>query len=287
MGLAREHRALIDAAFAINEGGGAALKDGKHFRNSVQASEKVSVNFRLTVKNPGGHSSVPSKENAITRLSAGLVRLGAFDFPVHLNDVTRSYFEKLATIESPEIAADMKAILAPTPDPAAVARLADKPFYNAQMRTTCVATRLDGGHAVNALPQTARATINCRMLPNDKVEDILAGLVSAVADDKIAVEMTSTPQLSPPSPLDSELMNAAQRLSAEMWPGIPVIPVMSTGATDSLVLRNIGIPAYGTSGLFTDPADNRTHGLNERIPVQSLYDGQEYLYRLVKMLATP
>jgi len=253
----------------------------------VQASEKIVANFSLTVKNPGGHSSVPLKENAITRLAAGLVRLGAFDFPVNLNDVTRGYFEKVAAIESGEVAVDMRAILAPTPDAAAVARLAEKPFYNAQMRTTCVATRLEGGHAVNALPQTARAIVNCRVLPNDTIEAIHQGLERAVADDKIAVAMLNTPQLSPPSPLDGEFMAAVERLTREMWPGVPVIPAMSTGATDSLVLRNAGMPAYGTSGLFVEPSDNRTHGLNERILVQSLYDGQEYLYRLVKTLASP
>jgi acetylornithine deacetylase/succinyl-diaminopimelate desuccinylase-like protein len=285
--LMREHREMIEAAFAINEGGGGALKDGKHFRNTVQASEKIVANFSLTVKNPGGHSSVPLKENAITRLAAGLVRLGAFDFPVNLNDVTRGYFEKVAAIESGEVAVDMRAILAPTPDAAAVARLAEKPFYNAQMRTTCVATRLEGGHAVNALPQTARAIVNCRVLPNDTIEAIHQGLERAVADDKIAVAMLNTPQLSPPSPLDGEFMAAVERLTREMWPGVPVIPAMSTGATDSLVLRNAGMPAYGTSGLFVEPSDNRTHGLNERILVQSLYDGQEYLYRLVKTLASP
>jgi acetylornithine deacetylase/succinyl-diaminopimelate desuccinylase-like protein len=285
--LVNQHRELIDAAFAINEGGSGALKDGKPFRNTVQASEKIVMNFRLEVRNPGGHSSLPVKDNAITRLAAGLVRLGAFDFPVHLNEVTRGYFEKLATIESPEIAADIKAVLAPTPDPAAVERLSEKPFYNAQLRTTCVATRLDGGHANNALPQTARATVNCRMLPDESVDDVLQTLARVVADDKIAVELVGMPQASPASPLDGDFMGAVERLTAEMWPGIPVIPAMSTGATDSRWLRNAGIAAYGTSGLFIDPADNRMHGLNERILVQSLYDGQEFLYRLVKILASP
>jgi acetylornithine deacetylase/succinyl-diaminopimelate desuccinylase-like protein len=180
----------------------------------------------------------------------------------------------------------MKAVLAPTPDPAALARLSEKPFYNAQLRTTCVATLINGGHAGNALPQSARATVNCRVLPHDSIEVVHQTLVGVLADDQIAVEMLGTPRPSPPSPLTAEFMGAVERLTAEMWPGIPVIPSMSTGATDSLYLRNAGIPAYGTSGLMVDPADYRAHGLNERIPVPSLYDGQAYLYRLVKMLAS-
>ncbi|MBV8168220.1 MAG: M20/M25/M40 family metallo-hydrolase [Alphaproteobacteria bacterium] len=281
-----QHRALIDAAFAINEGGGGSLRNGKAFRNHVQASEKIVANFRLTTKNVGGHSSLPVKDNAITRLAAGLVRLGAFDFPVHLSEVTSLWFERVAAIESPETAAAMRAVLATPPDSDAVARLSKSAGYNAQLRTTCVATLINGGHAGNALPQTASALVNCRVLPQDSIEEVHQTLVRVLADDQIAVTMVNTPRPSPPSPLTTEFMGAVERVTAEMWPGIPVIPAMSTGATDSLYLRNAGIAAYGTSGIMVDPADYRAHGLNERVPVQSLYEGQAYLYRLVKLLAS-
>jgi acetylornithine deacetylase/succinyl-diaminopimelate desuccinylase-like protein len=284
--LLEQHRPLIDAAFAINEGGGGMLRNGKATRNHVQASEKIVVNFRLTTKNLGGHSSLPVKNNAITRLAAGLVRLGAFDFPVHLSAVTRLWFERVAAIENPTIATDMRGLLAPTSDPDAVARLSRYAGYNAQLRTTCVATMLNGGHAGNALPQSASALVNCRVLPHDSIDDIHQTLVRVLAEDQIAVAMVNTPRPSPPSPLTEEFMGAVERVTAEMWPGIPVLPTMSTGATDSLYLRNVGIAAYGTSGIMIDPSDYRAHGLNERLRVQSLYDGQTYLYRLVKLLAS-
>ncbi len=284
--LVTNHRDLIDAEYALNEGAGVGVKNGKALRNGVQTSEKVSISFRLEVKNPGGHSSVPSKDNAIYRLSQGLVKLSQFDFPFSLNETTRAYFARSATQEEGQLAADMKAITLANPDPAAIARLSALPGYNALMRTTCVATMLEGGHAANALPQTARATVNCRILPGEAVEDIRKTLEKVVADPQIAITTSGHAVLSPPSPLNPELMGAVEKLSAEFWPGITVIPTMSTGATDGAFLRNAGIPTYGHSGRPSDIGENRAHGKDERVSVKSFFEGGEYLYRLVKMLSS-
>jgi len=285
--LLKNHRDLIDAEFALNEGGGVGLKDGKPIRNTVQTSEKVSYSYRLEVKNRGGHSSLPSKDNAIYHLAEGLTRLAHFDFPVRLNETTRAFFGRSADLEEPRVAADMRAMASAQPDPAAVARLSGTPAYNAQLRTTCVATMLEGGHAYNALPQVARATVNCRILPGEPVEEVTSALVRVLADEQISVTPIGTPNLSPPSPLNPEVMQAINALTAEFWPGIPVIPIMSSGATDGAYLRNAGIPTYGHSGLGTDIVDVRIHGKDERILVKSFYEGQEYLYRLVKVLSSP
>lgn len=280
-----EHRDLIDAEFALNEGGGVGVKDGKPIWNSVQTSEKVFQSFWLEAHNPGGHSSQPRKDNAIYELAEGLERIAKFDFPMQLNETTRLYFERMSKLETGQVAADMQAILAPNPDPQAIARLSTQVPYNAQLRTTCVATRLEGGHADNALPQVARAMINCRILPGQPVEDIRTTLVRVLADDKITVTADKPAVPSPPSPLRSDVMNAITTLTAKFWPGIPVLPIMSTGATDSLYLRNAGIPAYGHSGLAADIFDVRAHGKDERVGVQAFFTGQEYLYQLVKQLA--
>ena len=279
------HRDLIDAEFAINEGGGGALKDGKPSRHSVQLAEKVYQSYRLEATDPGGHSALPRKDSPIYRLSAALSRLGAFDFPAELNDVTRSFFEKTAPTEDPDVAAAMRALLSGRTDAAALAPLTARPVYNAQIRTTCVATLLEAGHAENALPQTARATVNCRVMPGDPVDEVGATLKRVIDDPKIAITPLGRPVLSPPSPANPEVMRAVERLTAEMWPDVPVIPTMSGGYTDSRWLRNAGIPAYGVSGLFTDPARTGVHGLNEQVGVQQLYDSKEFLYRLVKLLA--
>jgi acetylornithine deacetylase/succinyl-diaminopimelate desuccinylase-like protein len=279
------HRDLIDAEFALNEGGGVGLKDGKAIRNSIQTSEKVSLSYQLEVKNKGGHSSVPSKDNAIYHLAGGLSRLAGFDFPMHLNETTRAYFERAAQFESDAVAADMRALLADHPDPAAVARLSANPVYNAQLRTTCVATLLEGGHAVNALPQLARAEVNCRILPGEPVDEVKAALVRVLADDQIAVTQIGQPVLSAPSPLNKDIMAAIDKLSEEFWPGAVVLPVMSSGATDGSYLRNAGIPTYGHSGLAGDINDVRAHGRDERVLVKSFFTGDDYLYRLVKRLS--
>jgi acetylornithine deacetylase/succinyl-diaminopimelate desuccinylase-like protein len=284
--LLKNHRDLIDAEFALNEGGGVGLRNGKPLRNTVQTSEKVSFSYRLEVKNRGGHSSLPSKDNAIYHLAEGLARLAQFDFPVKLNETTRAFFERSAAFEEAQVGADMRAVASSQPDPAAVARLSTRPGYNAQLRTTCVATLLEGGHAVNALPQTARASVNCRILPGEPVEEVQKMLVRVLADDQISVTPIGTPVLSPPSPLNPEIMQAVERLTAEFWPRIPVIPIMLPAATDGSYLRNAGIPTYGHSGLGTDVMDNRNHGKDERILVKSFLDGHEYLYRLVKALSS-
>jgi len=283
--LLKNHRDLIDAEFALNEGGGVGLKDGKAIRNSIQTSEKVAVNFQLEVKNSGGHSSVPRKDNAIYRLAEGLARLSKFDFPLHLNETTRGFFERTAQLEGSQMAADMKAILADKPYPDALARLGNSAVYNAQLRTTCVATMLQGGHAVNALPQLAAARVNCRVIPGEPMEEIEATLVRVLADDQITVTQEGKPVLSEPSKLSEEIVGAIEKLSHETWPDAVVLPVMSAGATDGSYLRNAGIPTYGHSGMANDINDIRAHGKDERVPVKSFYQGNEYLYRLVKMLS--
>jgi len=282
--LVKNNRALIDAEFGLNEGGGGELKGGKPLLNRVQAAEKVSVHFRLEVKNPGGHSSRPRPDNAIYELAEGLAKFGKFHFPVKLNETTRIYFSRSAQFQSGQTADDMRAIARDTPDPEAAARLSQSPTYNSTLRTTCVATRLDGGHANNALPQTARATVNCRILPDDPVDGVMK-TIQQVVGDKVTVTRASEPVPSAPSALRPEVMGPIEKVTGEFWPGVPVVPAMSTGATDSRFMRNGSIAMYGVSGLFLDQDDNRSHGLNERMPVKSLYDGHEFLYRLVKELA--
>jgi acetylornithine deacetylase/succinyl-diaminopimelate desuccinylase-like protein len=284
--LLQNHRALIEADYCLNEGGGGDLKKGRRLTNNVQAAEKVYLSFRLEARNPGGHSSLPTKDNAIYHLAGGLARLAAYDFPVRLSEVTRGYFARMAAVETGQTAADMKAVSQPTPDPGAVKRLADQsPWYNAQMRTTCVATRLEGGHADNALPQTARGTVNCRMLPGADPKEIAQTLVRVLDDDKITVAPIGQPRPSQPSPLRPDVMGPVERVTNEMWPGVPVVPTMSTGATDGLYLRNAGIPVYGVDGIFTDVDDVRAHGRDERLGAKEFYEGREFLYRLVKALA--
>jgi acetylornithine deacetylase/succinyl-diaminopimelate desuccinylase-like protein len=252
----------------------------------VQLAEKVYQSFRLEVKDPGGHSSVPRRDNPIYRLSEALARLGKYDFAPHLIPVTRAYFERVAATEDPEVAAAMKALLAGSTDAKALEPLSQRAVYNAQMRTTCVATLLEAGHAENALPQTARATVNCRILPDEAVDDVERQLVGVIADPKVALTRVGTAVLSPPSPMDPEVVQAVEGLTSQMWPGVPAIPTMSTGYTDSRWLRNAGIPAYGVSGLFIDPGRNGVHGLNEQIGVKALYDGRIFLYGLVKTLSS-
>jgi acetylornithine deacetylase/succinyl-diaminopimelate desuccinylase-like protein len=283
--LLRHHRDLIDAEFALNEGGPVGLKDGKPIRVSVQTSEKVSVSFQLDVTNSGGHSSVPRADNAIYQLAEGLTRLAKFSFPVRLNETTRAYFERMAQFESEETAADIHALLSDNPDVAAIERLSARPAYNAQLRTTCVATMLEGGHAVNALPQSARAKVNCRILPGQPVEEVKVTLQQVLADDHIKLTQLENGVISQPSELREDVIGAIEKLSQEFWPGAVVMPIMSSGATDGSYLRNAGIPTYGHSGMANDINENRAHGKDERVPVASFYKGDEYLYRLVKLLA--
>jgi acetylornithine deacetylase/succinyl-diaminopimelate desuccinylase-like protein len=282
----KNHHDLIDAEFALNEGGRVGLKNGKPLRNDLQTTEKVFVNYSFEVRNSGGHSSLPTKDNAIYHLAEGLARLSKYDFPVVLNDTTRSWLERAAPLEDPQIGTAMNSVASGRPDPAALARLSAMPAYNAQLRTTCIATMLEAGHAFNALPQKAQATINCRVLPGESIEDVQKTLVRVVDDSQVSVAPTLIDPTSKPSPLSPEIVRAVERVTAELWPGIPVIPTMSSGATDGLFLRNAGIPTYGTSGLAGDIDDVRSHGKDERILVKSFNDGQEYLYRLVKVLSS-
>ena len=285
--LLKNHRDLIDAEFALNEGGMGLLgRDGKYLRMSVQAGEKVFQTYQLEVTNPGGHSSLPVKDNAITHLAGGLARLGAYDFSFKLSATTRAYFERMSAIETGQTAADMKAILREPPDAEAIARLsAANPLNNSTFRTTCVATMLDAGHATNALPQRARAIVNCRILPGESVAEVQETLVRVLADDKIKITPTHEPVLSPPPPLTPEIVRPIERVSAQMWPGVPVVPTLLAGATDGRFTINAGIPTYGVNGMFRDPDGSGVHGLNERIRVRSLYEGHEFLYRLVKLYA--
>jgi acetylornithine deacetylase/succinyl-diaminopimelate desuccinylase-like protein len=283
--LVRNRRELIDAEFGINEGGGGELRNGKPFLNRMQVAEKMSVSFQLLVRNPGGHSSVPVPENAIYSLAEALTRIAAHRFPVNVGEVTKAYFGRSAQFAAGQTAADMRAIGEGKGDAAIYDRLSQaSAFYNAQLRTTCVATLLQGGHAGNALPQSASATINCRVLPHDDAKAVAAE-IERLAGSKVDVKQLNPPFVSAPSPLRPDIMAAVEGLTSEMWPGVPVVPSMSTGATDSMFLRNIGIPVYGVSGLFIEPSDYRAHGLDERVPQASLYAAREFLYRLVKRLA--
>jgi acetylornithine deacetylase/succinyl-diaminopimelate desuccinylase-like protein len=284
--LVEQHRDLIDAELAINEGGGGALINGKPVRMSIPHAEKIYQTYTLEVTDRGGNSASGRRDNGIYRLADGLRRLGQFDFPVALNPVTRAFFERVVTVEAPPIAEAIRALLAGR-DGEALMPLTLRPDYNAQIRTTCVATQLEAGHAENALPQRARATVNCRILPDQPVEEVVRTLARVIGDDQIKIIPKGQGVLSPPSPINPEVMRDVEALAAEMWPGVPVIPTMSSGATDSRFLRNIGMPAYGVSGLFTDPINNGVHGLNEQVGVKELYDSKEYLYRLIKRLAAP
>jgi acetylornithine deacetylase/succinyl-diaminopimelate desuccinylase-like protein len=283
--LLKRHRDLIDAELVLNEGGSGLLdQDGNYVRQGIQAGEKVYRQFALETTNPGGHSSLPVKDNAIYRLAAALVRLATFDFPVNLSPVTRAYFERMSAIVSGQTAADMRAVLREPPDPNALARVSQDPRNNALLRTTCVATMVQAGHAPNALPQRAQAQVNCRMLPNDSPAEIERTLVRVIADDQIKVTPLNEPDPSPLPPVNPELMAAVEQITAAMWPGVPVVPTLLPAATDGRFLNNAGIPTYGISGIFRDPDGSGVHGLNERIRVRSLYEGHEFLYRLVKQL---
>jgi acetylornithine deacetylase/succinyl-diaminopimelate desuccinylase-like protein len=278
------HKALVDAAYGLNEGGGGQARAGRKIANRVQATEKIYVDFTLEVSNKGGHSSQPPAENAIYQMAEALAKIGRYSFPVKLNEVTRGYFEKMSSIERGKASVDFKAISQSTPDPAALARLSTIPLYNSMLRTTCVATMIDGGHAVNALPQRVTANVNCRILPNEDPAEVQQALVRVVNDSTINITPVKPATPSAPSPLTPEIMQTIAKITEAMWPGVPVVPVMSTGATDSLYFRQAGIPIYGVSGLFGDMDDVRSHGRDERMGVQEFYDGQEFLWRLVTQL---
>jgi acetylornithine deacetylase/succinyl-diaminopimelate desuccinylase-like protein len=277
--LVKNHRDLIDAELCVNaDGGGGHIKNGRHLFLAVQAAEKVFLTFKLESKNPGGHSSRPSKDNAIYHLAEGLTRLAKFDFPVRLFDVTRASFERTASLYPGQLGADLKAVVQNPNDPAVLGRLSEMPNWNAQLRTTCVATMLSGGHAENALPQTASAVVNCRLLPVDKGDEIQKTLTRVIADPKVDVTV-----MTPAKPVDYKAMSpkvmaAVTAASAQSWPGLPVVPVMTTGASDGIHLIAAGIPTYGVSGIFGDEDDNRNHGKDERILLKSFYDALDFMY---------
>jgi acetylornithine deacetylase/succinyl-diaminopimelate desuccinylase-like protein len=284
--LIANHKDLIDAAYALNEGGGGALRDGRPFINSVGAAEKVSANFAISTANRGGHSSVPRDDNAIYQLAQALTHVATYQFPVMLNEVTKAYFSRTAAIETPEMGAAMRAIVANPSDPKASATLSRDPRYRSMLRTTCVATMLSGGHARNALPQTATANVNCRMAPGHDPADVRAGLIAAIGDTGVTVSKGPAMEHAAPSPLTPEVMGPIEKVTRDLFgPNVAVIPTMGTGATDSKYLRAVGIAGYGVSGLFGDPNDNRAHGKDERVLIKSYYDSQEFLYRLVKELS--
>jgi acetylornithine deacetylase/succinyl-diaminopimelate desuccinylase-like protein len=286
--LLQDRRELIDAAYCINtDAGGGQIGKGKPIRYNVQTSEKASVTFRLEVKNSGGHSSQPVRDNAIYHLSEGLARLGRFDFPVKLNETVGSFFKGMAERETAQTAVDMKSAAQSSPDPAALTRLsAASPFYNSLMRTTCVATMLEAGHAPNALPQTARAIVNCRVLPADSLDEVTKTLESVLADPQIAVTPLNHILPSPASPLIPEVIRPVEQIVSEMWPGVPVVPVMDPWATDGVYLRRAGIPVYGAPGVFFEIDPIRAHGKDERVGVQAFYEGVEFIYRLMKALTS-
>jgi acetylornithine deacetylase/succinyl-diaminopimelate desuccinylase-like protein len=284
--LIQNHRDLIDAEWCINpDGGDPLIKDGKKIVRPVQASEKTYQSFDLTVHNKGGHSSMPTPDNAIARLADAIGRVSRYHFPVNLSETTRAYFERSSGLASGQLAADMRAITKNERDSAAAARLSVSPFYNAQLRTTCAPTMLEGGHAPNALPQTARALVNCRILPTETPEAVRATLVRVVADTAVQVTPVDTGVPGKPSPLLPAVMNPVEKVTQRLWPGVPVIPQMETGATDGWRLRDVGIPTYGLSGVPIDVDDERAHGRDERILVKSFYEGVEYIYQLVREVA--
>ena len=286
--LLRNHRDLIDAAFALNvDAGDPIIKDGKRLLRGLQTSEKLYQSFALEVTNKGGHSSLPTPDNAIAELADAIGRVSRFHFPVRLTETTRVFFDRFANIQTGQIASDMRTIARDPRDSVSAARLSMSPMYNAQLRTTCVPTMIEGGHAPNALPQRARAIVNCRILPGEAPGEIRATLVRVVADDSVRVASIndSTAVPAKPSPLTPEIMGPVENVTRRMWPGVPVIPQMETGATDGAFLRAAGIPTYGISGVFLDIDDIRAHGRDERIMVSSFYDGVEYIYQLVREYA--
>jgi acetylornithine deacetylase/succinyl-diaminopimelate desuccinylase-like protein len=286
--LSTQQRDLIDAEFALNEGAWGTLDDqGNKVMMSVQAGEKASQNYQLEVRNPGGHSSRPVKDNAIYHLAAGMTRISTYEFPIRLNDATREYFTRMADIKGGELGAAMRALVKDPTDANAVATVTADPTYNAMLRTTCVATMLDGGHATNALPQRARANVNCRIYPDQTFEDVRQDLERAVADPAVKVTTLEIrgPMAKAP-PLTPQIMKPIEKVAAKIYPGVPVLPLFQAGATDGQFMGAAGIPTYGIGAHFFDPDLGGIHGLNERIRTSSLYEGRDFLYELVKIYAS-
>jgi acetylornithine deacetylase/succinyl-diaminopimelate desuccinylase-like protein len=277
----------MDAAFALNEGGRGTLdpRTGAYLYNGVQAGEKLSQTFTLETVNRGGHSSRPTPDNAIYQMAKALAKIQAYEFPVEFNDVTRGYFIKFGEIVGGAQGADMKAIAA-NGDAAAVTRLKKDPNLNGTLHTTCVATMINGGNAENALPQHVTATVNCRMFPGHPPEEIRQTLIRTISDAGVKVAFQDEPETAgPPPPLTADIIGPIERLTGDMFPGVPVVPVQNAGGTDGRFLTPAGVPTYGVSGIFFDLAETNAHGLNECIRVRSLMEGREFLYRLTKIYA--
>lgn len=293
--LVKNHLDWIDAEYCINLDGLAKSQKGRASLFNIDVSEKVYADFTLETTNQGGHSSVPRHDNAIYSLAAALTRLQAFSFPLKLNEVTRKYLEYSAQKAEGQRSADLLAVAKIPPDPQAVERLSEDPNYNSLLRTTCVATMLSGGHAPNALPQAARANVNCRIFPEEEPEDVRQTLTRVIADPQVGVRFVEqqaadgsviVPVSVPPSPLNPELISAVKKIVTKMWPGVPVIPDMSQGASDSTYLRIGAMPAYVFSGVFIDSDDVRAHGRDERVRASSFYEGVEFNYQLIRELAS-
>jgi acetylornithine deacetylase/succinyl-diaminopimelate desuccinylase-like protein len=287
--LVTDHRDLIDAAYAINEGGGGTLVGNTPLFHSVQATEKVYIDFTVGATNSGGHSSVPRLDNAIYQLSQALLNISRYQFPVELNEITRGFFEQTARVEPrADVAAAMRAIVANPGDAAANAVLSKDARYSSMLRTSCVATRLAGGHANNALPQSATANVNCRVAPTSTGEAVRAALTRAVNDTGVHVDFLTTVQKfgRTPAPIEPQLLGAVTDLTGRMWGNIPVIPTMSTGATDGAFLRAAGIPTYGVSGLFMQSGEGNAHGRDEKMRVKSYYEGLDFLDQLVRQVTS-
>jgi acetylornithine deacetylase/succinyl-diaminopimelate desuccinylase-like protein len=285
--LLKQHREMIDAALVVNlDGGGGSTKNGARQFFEIGTSEKSYVTFTLETVSPGGHGSLPGPDNAIYRLVAGLGRVEAFKFPVMLTATTRASFDALAALEKGSLAADMHAVAQSPPDLAAAERLSQNVRLNAQLRTTCVATLISGGHAENALPQRAKATIQCRMLPGDSAANVQGLLTSTLADPAIHVTLDAPPIVSPESPPTPQIMKKVALLVHSMWPGVPIIPTMATGFSDDRQTRNAGMASYDISGVWQDVDENRAHGRDERIGVQSFDESVEFTYRLLKSMSS-
>jgi acetylornithine deacetylase/succinyl-diaminopimelate desuccinylase-like protein len=283
--LLKNHRDLIEAELALNEGGWGEESKGKKISNDLQVSEKYVLNFRFEVRNKGGHSSMPVHDNAIYHLAGALARLGDFGFPLKTNEVTAAYFEQMSKIETGPLKDDLSKVASGSPG--SLERVAAaSPAWNSTLRTTCVATMLEGGHAINALPQLAAATVNCRVLPEDAPEYVLSTLQKVVADDQVSVKQLSEFSKAAASPMRPDLLKAVSDITTHTWPGVPTVPIMVMGATDGRYLRAAGIPTYGVQGFFMDRDDIRFHGRDERLGVESFYEGQAFLYELVKRLST-
>ena len=285
--LLAHHRELLDAALVIDTDviGGCHSVRGQPVRNEVETAEKVYATYTLSTQGPGGHSSMPTRDNAIYRLAAALARVDAQSFPMRLNATTRGYLEAVAARSTGQQAADLKAVLGPAADPAAEERLRGVPFINAALRTTCTATQLKAGQSESALPMRAQATLQCRLLPDEKAGEVVATLTRIVADPAVEVAVSTAPIEGPATPLDPAVRATLERVTGEMWPGVPVVPVMSVLASDTVYFRRLGLPTYGVSGVCVDEDDMRLHGRDERIGVMAFYEGLEFEYRILKALS--